>query len=155
MRIRPGAAPSEWRLSQDGQEIGYVRGSQVGVIGFRSQMDAAQAAYAAHRALVRRRSESMWTTRAPDAFLLGERGDAQYVIARDGLLAQLLPPERRAGRTDWGFEVTLRPEERASVFAMSRARTVWNALRRSGFARLMRQFSTKVAADATVDSHVS
>jgi hypothetical protein len=118
-------------------------------------MDAAQAAYAAHRALVRRRSQSMWTTRAPDAFVLGERGEAQYVIARDGVLAQLLPPERPAGRPDWGFEVTLRPEERAGVFAMSRARTVWHALRRSGFARLMRQFTAEVAADATVDSPVS
>jgi hypothetical protein len=111
-------------------------------------MDAAQAAYAANRALARRRLKSMWTTRPPDEFLLAERGEAQYVIARSGLLAQLLPPHHQAGRADWGFEVTLPPEERVNVFAMSRARTMWQALRRKGFARLMRQFTaTEVASD--------
>jgi hypothetical protein len=141
MRIRAGTTSSGWRLFEDGKEIGYIRDSEVGFAGFTSQMDAAQAAYAAHRALARRRAKSTWTPSPPDEFLLGERGEAQYVIERSGLLARLYEPEPGAGRADWGFEVTLRPEESLNVFAMSRARIMWSALRASGYAQRMRQFT--------------
>jgi hypothetical protein len=104
-------------------------------------MDAAQAAYAAHRALARRRAKSSWNLSPPEEFLLGERGEGQYVIERSGLLARLYEPDPDAGRADWGFEVTLRPEESLNVFAMSRARVMWSALRASGYAQRMRQFT--------------
>ena len=141
MRIRAGTASSGWRLFEDGKEVGYIRGSEVGFAGFTSQMDAAQAAYATHRALARRRAKSSWTPGPPEEFLLGERGEAQYVIERSGLLARLYEPKLDAGRADWGFEVTLRPEESLNVVAMSRARIMWSALRASGYAQRMRQFT--------------
>jgi len=141
MRIRPETTSSGWRLFEDGKEVGYIRGSEVGFAGFTSQMDAAQAAYAAHRALARRRAKSSWTPSPPEEFLVGERGEAQYVIERSGLLARLYEPKPDAGRADWGFAVTLRTEESLHVFAMSRARIMWSALRASGYAQRMRQFT--------------
>ena len=141
MRIRPGTTSSGWCLFEDGKKVGYIRDSEVGFAGFTSQMDAAQAAYAAHRALARRRAKSSWNLSPPEEFLLGERGEGQYVIERSGLLARLYEPDPDAGRADWGFEVTLRPEESLNVFAMSRARVMWSALRASGYAQRMRQFT--------------
>ena len=141
MRIRAGTTSSEWRLFDGGKEVGYIRGSDVGFAGFCSEMDAAQAAYAAHRALARRRAKSTWTPSPPEEFLLGERGEARYVIERSGLLARLYEPAPDIGRADWDFEVTLRPEESLNVFAMSRARVMWSALRASGYAQRMRQFT--------------
>ncbi|MGH7631747.1 MAG: hypothetical protein ACREOF_20630 [Gemmatimonadales bacterium] len=150
MQARRGANPAEFQLFDDGEEIGYVRGAAVGFVGFKSRMDAAQAAYAAHRALARRRSESTWTAGVTEEFVLGERGEAQYVIARRGLLARLCPPDPQAERDAWGFEVALRPEEGVSVVAVSRARTMWRELGANGFARHMRQFSARqVPFDAT------
>jgi len=152
MRIRRGTNPAERRLFEDGRDVGYIRGSEVGFVGFRSQMDAAQAAYAAHRALARRRANSSWTPSPPEEFLLGERRGAQYVIERSGLLARLCEPEPDGGPGDWGFEVTLRPEETLNVFAMSRAVIMWSALRASGYAQRMRQFTT-TGLESGADQH--
>jgi hypothetical protein len=141
VRVQPGAVPSEWRLVEADQEIGYIRDATVGFRGFRTQAEAAQAAQTAHRALERRRSKARWLPRPPEDFVLAKHQEAAYVVARSGLVARLRPPDLRTGVVDWGFEIDLHPEESASVFAMSRARTMWNALRASGWPRRMREFS--------------
>lgn len=131
MRIREGATASERRLFQDDREIGYIRGATVGFVGFTTEADAVEAAHSADRALERRRSRAGW--------LASTIGGAT--------VAQLVRVEAAPG-TVWGFEVTLRAEERVTVFAMSRARTMWNALRASGLAGRMRQFHDPVVAQA-------
>ncbi|MGH7606474.1 MAG: hypothetical protein ACREME_03960, partial [Gemmatimonadales bacterium] len=57
-----------------------------------------------------------------------------------GLLARLTAPDTATESAGWGFDVKLLPEETVSVFAMSRARTMWRALRWTGQTRRMQQF---------------
>lgn len=148
MQIRPGDLPSEFRLFKGDRQIGYIKNVAVGFGGFGTETEAAQAAYTAHRALGRRRSQAaeLSIPNAPEELLLGEHGGGQYVIARSGLLARLVPPDPDYGYEGWGFEISLRPEEHATVFAMSRARTIWQALRGCGWLRRMRQFSKDATA---------
>jgi hypothetical protein len=143
MRIEQVAEPdqpTEYRLSDGDRAIGYIREDTVGFRGFDSQAEAAEAAFTAHRALAQRRSKAVWVPNAPEEFLVWDHQDGQYVIARSGLLARLTSPDDGTEPGGWGFEVSLRPEERVSVFAMSRARTMWQALRWTGLSRGMSQF---------------
>jgi hypothetical protein len=124
----------------DGEhQIGYIRHGTVGFHGFDTSSAAAEAAHIAHRALSERRSRATWVSDTPEDFLVWDHPVGPYVIARSGLLARLTAPgPDTAG--GWGFAVSLRPEETAKVFAMSRARTMWRALRWTGQTRRMRQF---------------
>jgi hypothetical protein len=149
MRTRPGATPSTFRLVDDEQDVGYIDGTTVAFLGFASRTDAALAASAAHRGLVRRRENSHWSAHALDDILVMEQGSTQYVIARAGVLATLRPPLDGSDAADWGFEIDLLPEERLGVFAVSRARVMWRELRATGIHRRMRQFNTE--SQASVD----
>ena len=142
----------EYRLFDGDCAIGYIREDTVGFRGFDSEAGAAEAAYTAHRALAQRRSKALWAPDAPEEFLVWDHDDGQYVIARSGLLARLTPPGPDTEPGGWGFEVSLRPEERVSVFAMSRARTMWQALRWTGLTRGMSQFREGPAASATLST---
>jgi hypothetical protein len=130
----------ESRLYDAEHQIGYIRDAAVGFHGFATEADAAEAAHIAHRAVTRRREKAAWVPDAPEGYLVWDRPEGRYVVARSGLFARLTPPDPAAGSGDWGFEVDLRREERVSVFAMSRARTMWRALRWTGLTRRMRQF---------------
>ena len=61
-------------------------------------------------------------------------------------------PDSAAESLGWGFEVRLLPEERVSLFAMARARTMWHALRWSGLCRRMRQLDPAAAAAVEADA---
>jgi hypothetical protein len=125
MRAQRIAAGPEFRLLQDGQEIGYVDGTRVSFRGFAARDDAALAASIAYRALSRRRKKQPHPMEE----------------SQDGILATLLPPapeDSEAG--SWGFEIALLPEERFEVFAIARARVMWRALRGTGIDRRMHQF---------------
>jgi hypothetical protein len=124
----------------DGEhQIGYIGHGTVGFHGFDTSSAAAEAAHIAHRALSERRSRATWVSDTPEDFLVWDHPEGPYVIARSGLLARLTAPGPDTGG-GWGFSVSLRPEEAAKVFAMSRARTMWRALRWTGQTRRMRQF---------------
>jgi len=153
MRIEQVAgadSSTEYRLFDGDRAIGYIREDAVGFRGFDSQAQAAEAAYIAHRALAQRRAKALWVPDAPEEFLVWDHDDGQYVIARSGLLARLTPPVPDAEPGGWGFDVSLRPEERVSVFAMSRARTMWQALRWTGLSRGMSQFREGSAASGAL-----
>ncbi len=132
MRARRVGTGSEFRLFQDGQEIGHVDGTTVTFLGFVTRDDAALAASVADRALAQRRGK--------------QHGSPQDVITQAGALAALLPPapdESEIG--GWGFEIALLPEERFEVFATARARVIWRALQGTGVYRRMRQFAHGLA----------
>jgi hypothetical protein len=129
VRIRAADSGDGWVLYSRDRTIGYIRGDTVGFIGFASEDHAARAACIAHHALARRRSEAPRSV--PGEYLFGYTGEGRFVVARSGVLARLVPPEPLSGREDWGFEIELRPDESVSVFAMARARLMWNALRAS------------------------
>lgn len=136
MRIEriPGHGPrAEFRLFDGRHEIGYIRDGAVGFMGFPTRDGAARAALAAHRGLERRRAGATWINSPADGYYVWDREDGPYVVLRSGLLARLTAPVPGGEPDGWGFEVRLLPDERSSsVFAMSRARTVWQSLRGSG-----------------------
>ncbi len=140
MRIRATESGAGWELYAKGRRIGRVRDDTVTFVGFASDDEAARAAGIAHRALLRRRGDAA-RPEAPEEYLFGHTDDGQFVIARSGVVARLLPPEPVTGEEGWGFEIALRHDEASSVFAMARARVMWNALRASGLARRMAQFA--------------
>jgi hypothetical protein len=111
----------------------------VGFIGFASDEEAARVACIAHRALARRRSGA--GQRAPEEYLFGHTDEGQFIVARSGVIARLLPPDPLDDEGSWGFEVALRPDESFSVFAMARARLMWNAIRASGSAPVSKALS--------------
>jgi hypothetical protein len=139
VRIRATESGDGWELYVSERKVGYMGGSSVGFIGFASEDQAARAASIAHRALARRRSSEARST--PEEYLFGHTEGEQFVIAQSGVLARLLPPDSLTEGNNWGFEIALRPDESINVFAMARARLMWNALRASGLARGMSQFA--------------
>jgi hypothetical protein len=132
MQFSSGVDPSELRILDDGREVGWIRMGTVRFTGFATANSAAVAAQVAIRALSRRRSRSI-AADTPDELVLASHRDGQYLIGRSSLLARLVPPEPPTGSA-WGFEVPLRFDEQAPVFAMSRARTMWQAIRGAGLA---------------------
>ena len=130
MRIRPAVTGEGWALDVGERRVGYIRGSAVGFVGFASDEEAALAARMAYRVLTRRRS------------------DATRPASEEEPRFGLLPPDSPDTRGSWGFEITLRPEESVDVFAMARARIMWNAIRASGLATAMRQFAPAPSASA-------
>ncbi|HEX3274260.1 MAG TPA: hypothetical protein VHR43_05340 [Gemmatimonadales bacterium] len=132
MRVRPGVTPGERGLFQSDHQIGYIRDGQVGFTGFGTRIAGAQAAYTGHRALTRRRTKTGILAEPPGEILVSGHGDEPVVVDGGCYVAQLRRTATATGEPSWGFELPLLPEERGEVFATSRARTVWNALRASG-----------------------
>jgi len=144
MRARRVGTKSEFRLFQDEREIGHVDGVSVSFLGFETRDDAALAAWAAQRALTRRRRLMPHRMDYHEGFLIMDHGGTPTVVARAGVLAILLAPAaEKSGIDGWGFEVQLLPEEQFEVFAKARARVMWRALRSTGAYRRMRQFQPK------------
>ncbi len=139
-RSTDGNRHSESRLYDGEHHIGHIRDGAVAFHGFASEADAAEAAHFAHRALTQRRSRATWVSDPPEDVFVWNRPDGRHVVARSGLLARLTAPDPETPARHWGFEVRLLPEETVSVFAMSRARTMWQALRWAGLTRRMSQF---------------
>ena len=141
MRARRVGMTSRFRLFQNERQIGTVDGTSVSFRGFETRDDAALAASAAHRALMRRRKKQPHRIEAPDGFVVMDQGSTAAVVARAGVMATLLPPAPETPEIEgWGFEIQLLPEERFEVFAVARARVIWRALRGTGIYRRMRQF---------------
>ncbi len=140
MRIRTAESGEGSVLYVGERRIGYLRGDVVGFIGFGTDDEAARAACIAYRALVRRRAGTAAAS-APEEYLFGHTEEGQFVIAQSGVLARLIPPDVVTGEESWGFEIALRPDESIEIFAMARARLMWNALRSSGLGRRMAQFA--------------
>jgi len=123
MQARTSHGADGFALFHRGTEIGAVAGGKVTFSGFTTRDDAALAASLAHHALRRRRARDGQRKR-PE----GSRADA--VIRWH---------ETPAGDRLWAFDVELSEDERQGVFATSRARTMWSALRAAGLDRRMRQ----------------
>ena len=146
MRFREGENRSELRMLDGDREIGRIERGTIRFTGFASPNSAAVAAQAAIRALARRRVRSL-PADGPDELVLASHGDGQYLVGRSSLLARLVPPEA-TGVAGWGFDVALRFDEQAPVFAMSRARTMWHAIRNAGLAGTSSPLRSDVDADA-------
>lgn len=139
MRIRAVGSDGEVRLYVKEQQVGYIRGDLLAFLGFATEDEAAEAACIAHRALARRRSGTPGSP--PDEYLFGHTEEGQFVIARSGVLARLLPPDPVSAAMGWGFELALRADEAPRVFAVARTRLVWDALRASGLPSRTAQFA--------------
>ena len=141
MRARRAGDGPEFRLLQDEQEIGRVNGTRVSFLGFATRDDAALAASVAHLALTRRRERTRQSVPGFSDVPVMNHESARAAIARSGVLATLLPGgAEESDRGSWGFEIGLLPEEGVEVFAIARARVMWQAIRSTGVYRRMRQF---------------
>jgi hypothetical protein len=145
MQFRTGASASALRMLDGDREVGRIEGGTVRFSAFPTPSAAADAAQTAIRALSRRRSRSL-PPEAPEELVLASHADGQYLIGRSSLLARLVPPE--AGDAQWGFEVGLRYDEQTPVFAMSRARTMWHAIRAAGLAGVSNPLDPGPAAES-------
>ena len=145
--VGPGVG---YRVFEEQHEIGYIRNGVVGFVGFEDRESAARAANAAHGALEQRRARGGLVATS-DEYFVWDHDSGPHVIAKSGLAARLIPPAAAGGDDTWGFEIPLLPEERHSVFAMSRARTLWQALRWSGARGRMRQFGAPPLVEAVGD----
>lgn len=149
-RVQGQGPDAAFRMFDGDAYLGEIGDGSVTLTGFGSREDAAEAAHVAYRALERRRARTPWGG-AMEGYYVWEANDGPRVIERSGLIARLVPPDPDLGREDWGFALSLLPEERTSVFAMSRARTLWQSLRWSGLHGRMRQFRTSPPADPARD----
>ncbi len=131
MQARRDHGSGHFALYHRGVEIGTIRGGLVTFAGFTTRADASLAASLAHHALRRRR--------AREARLAPCGGPRSVATIRefDGV-----------DGTRWGFELELGAEELQDVFATSRARTMWAALRVAGLDRRMLQLRAKASATA-------
>ena len=116
MRFRSAAEPGHYRIFERDEEVGYIRPGVVSFGGFASQGDAAVAAGVANRALAERR----------------DTGTVNGIMTAAGPADRRDPPRSMAtpgpAAGEWSVEVVLDQSARASVFTMSRARTIWRAL---------------------------
>ena len=149
MRARRVGDRSEFRLFQNEREIGHVTGSAVRLHGFATRDDATAGATLASRALSRRRKAAAQRLIEPGDVLVLSGQSAEFVVARTGILARLLPPSSGRPEAGWGFEVQLLPGEAFEVFAVARARVVWRAIQRSSLRRRMLQFQQGTEQPAT------
>ncbi len=143
MRARRVGQGSEFRLMQVEQEIGYVSRNAVRFHGFATRSDAAAAASLAQRALSRRRkrgARGALRTVDPSDVLLLSHDSTEFVVARSGILARLMPPSSEGPESGWGFEVELLPDEAFEVFALARARVMWRAIQATPLRGRMLQF---------------
>ena len=132
MRARRDDRSDDFALFHRGVEIGSVRGGTVSFAGFTTRPDAALAASLAHHALKRRR--------ARDAYRRDGSGAPTAVRVRGH--------EGAGGEIRWAFEIDLSGHEVQDVFATSRARTMWAALRAAGLDRRMYQLRGEPTAMA-------
>jgi hypothetical protein len=142
MRARRVDQGSDFRLLQNEREIGSLNSDVVRFHGFVTQRDAAAAAAVAQRSVARRRKAAAPPARDPNEVLILNNESTEFVVARSGILARLLPPSFENAESGWGFEVELWPDEAFEVFAVSRARLMWRALQRSPLKQRMLQFRT-------------
>jgi len=141
MRARRVGKGSEFRLFQNEQEIGSVNSRTIRFNGFATREDAAAAAALARRALARRRKAVAYRSVDTGDALVMSQGTTEFVVARSGILARLLPPSsEESPEQGWGFEVELLPGESFEIFAVSRARVMWRALQGTPLRQRMLQF---------------
>jgi hypothetical protein len=117
MRFRCAENPDHYRIFVGNKEVGHIRPGVVTFGGFVSEPDAKAAADATDRALTERRL----------------RAEGEWGIALTGRpsIHDGVPPAvvSRSSETGlWRIESRLHRSEQAPVFAMSRARMIWDAL---------------------------
>ena len=132
MQVRRDPRTDERELFHRGTGIGWIRGGAVIFTGFTTRGDAELAGSIAHSALRRRR--------ARDPQLV----PTHYPLTVPTVALQDMPD----GSESWTVRVDLAGDERHGVFAMSRARSMWSALRASGLDRRMGQLAAEQVAGA-------
>lgn len=102
--------PFEFDLLDAGRRVGWVRGGRIVFCGFRDEVEAAHAAWVAHRGLMQAIVDSFGARSAPVEAerLLVVRSEDGAVVHADGRRVALLLPPGADGRLDdgrFGFEL--------------------------------------------------
>jgi hypothetical protein len=123
-------------LTDTGRRVGWVEGDAIGFRGFGSEVEAAHAAWVAHRGLARRLARRDGRRPIPvdtERLALDRRGDVELVLAGGLPIATLLRPSVDGTTGDDSYGFTLRVPGPADELTMrSLAYTVYLTLRKSG-----------------------
>jgi hypothetical protein len=127
----------EFELIDDDRKVGWISGSAVGFRGFANEVEAAHAAWVAHRTLTRRLARRMGTRPIPidtEPLAIAQRDSQEVVLASGRPIAAVLRPaaDSPSGPDSFGFEirVPLLANEELEMPAM--AYLIYRTLRKSG-----------------------
>jgi hypothetical protein len=152
---RPPLKALDLELLDGDRAVGWISGDRVGFRGFADEVEAAHAAWVAHRTLARRRALAQGTRPPPidsEPLALQPRDDGAVVLASGRPIATLVRPgtPRRTGDDDFGFELRV-PLPADELRARSGAYLVYRALRKSGLRwALWRRDAARAPRGATV-----
>lgn len=144
MQIQASAGSDRLRIVDRDRSIGFVDGSTIVFHGFPTPGAAARAAWAAHQAVLFRRTGVKLHPGEGAGFLTLEPGGEHQVIAAGSRPIARLPAldDPATPRAGWGFAMGLSPDDdrelrlnSAEVFLRSRARVMWRAIRAAGLDR--------------------
>jgi hypothetical protein len=128
--------PLEMHLTDGERTIGWISDDRVGFRGFADELEAAHAAWVAHRTLARRLSRTHGTRPLPidvEPLALRDEAGTEQILAGGRPIAQLVRPgaEGRAGSDSFGFEIRVPPPvDELRVRSMSHL--IYRTLRKSG-----------------------
>src|SRR5690606_22170706 len=123
-------------LIDAGRAVGWIIDHTVGFRGFADEMDAAHAAWVAHRTLSRRLALTHGTRPVPvdtEPLALERRGHEEAILASGRPIAVLVRPgaASASGSDSFGFEIRIPPPaDELRVRAM--ANLIYRTLRKSG-----------------------
>jgi hypothetical protein len=126
--------PRAFELVDGDRAVGWITGPTIGFLGFGSAIEAAHAAWVAHRTIARRRARREGRRPIPidtEPLSLALRGREEIVLASGRRIATLVRPAEGSpsGAGSFGFEIRVPPPAH-DVRAI--AHLVYRTLRKSG-----------------------
>lgn len=130
---RPPHSSLKLDLFDSDRSVGWIRGQIVAFRGFATQVEAAHAAWIAHRTLVRRQERRQGgppTELGTARLAIAHEGVSDRILADDRPIATLVSAPADAPGT-FGFEIEI-PQATDELAMRSKALAIYRVLRRSG-----------------------
>lgn len=128
--------PLEMDLVHAEREVGWISRDRVGFRGFADELEAAHAAWVAHRTLARRLARTHGTRPLPidvEPLSIRQVAGAEMILAGGKPIAELVRPgeDSRAGPDSFGFEISV-PPPTDELRVRSMSHLMYRTLRKSG-----------------------
>ena len=141
----------ELDLMDGDRRYGWIAGDRVGFVGFGDHVEAVQAAWVAHRTVMRRlaRSPAAAAAMSDDArtFALVSYGEDEMILANETPIAVLVRPDRdgASDRDSYGFVIRI-PGDADHLDVRATAYRIYLALKSSGIRWTLRRANVSPAA---------
>jgi hypothetical protein len=152
----PGSHATRPRLELDlmdgDRRYGWIAGNRVGFVGFGDHVEAVQAAWVAHRTMMRRLARAPGAARMSDdvrAFALVRYGGDEVILANETPIAVLVRPDTdgTSASDSYGFVIRI-PDSADDITVRATAYRIYLALRSSGIPWTLRRANVVPAAPA-------